>query len=292
MVSLESTALIVDVLPEVGGKLGQIRDKLSGREILVAPQRPYRTIPLDGDWLEGDTSGMDDCFPNIAAGPYPTQPWNATALPDLGEWTHGSWDVMESESNRVALERSGHALPYWARKVVRFADAHTLEFSYRVENRSDSPLRYMWSAHPLIAVQDCYELRLPPGDLSFCTFPTDGASHKWPKYGAADLSKEWITRSTNLKIFLTGLTAGWCELRLPEHTLTFTFDSLTTPVVGVWFNNFGFPEGSTQPFRCIAVEPCTSASDLLDELPAGAYPCLGARASTEWSFRMEIKPNR
>lgn len=292
MLSIESTALAVDVLPEVGGKLGQIRDKLSGREILVAPQRPYRTIPLDGDWLAGDTSGMDDCFPNVAAGPYPSPPWNAAALPDLGEWTHGSWDVIESDSNRVALERSGYALRYRARKVVRFADAHTLEFSYRVENRSDSPLRYMWSAHPLIVVPDCFELRLPPGDLSFRTFPSDGASYKWPQFEAVDLSNEWISRGTNLKIFITGLTAGWCELRLPEHTLTFTFERLTTPVVGVWFNNFGFPEESAQPFRCIAVEPCTSPSDLLDDLPAEAYPCLDARASKEWSFRLEIKLNR
>ena len=73
MLRIESPKLAVDVLPEVGGKIGQIRDKLSGREFLVAPRKPLRTIPLDGDWLQYDTSGMDDCFPNIAAGPYPEE---------------------------------------------------------------------------------------------------------------------------------------------------------------------------------------------------------------------------
>jgi hypothetical protein len=288
MFRIESSAIAVDVLPEVGGKIGQIRDKLSGRELLVPPQKTYCTIAPDGDWLQGDTSGMDDCFPNIAAGPYPGEPWAATRLPDLGEWTHGRWKLMEADKQRIVLERAGNALPYFVRKAVRFAEDRTLEFSYRVENHSDSPLRYMWSAHPLIAVQGDYELRLPPGDLAFRTFPNDGEDHTWPQIDALNLSREWIPRDTSLKVFITGLAAGWCELRLPEHTLKFTFDIHTTPVVGVWFNNFGFPQGDAKRFRCVAVEPCTSPSDLLDELPAEAYPCLEARGAAEWSFRLEI----
>ena len=288
MVRIESSALAVDVLPEIGGKIGQIRDKLSGHDLLVPPQKPYRTIALNGDWLQGDTSGMDDCFPNIAAGPYPSPPWDATQLPDLGEWTHGSWDLVESAGNRAALERSGIALPYRARKIVRFADDRTLEFSYRVENRGDAPLQYMWSAHPLIAAPGDYELRLPPGDMTFRTFPGDGKLHAWPEFGSLNLAREWIPRGTNLKIFITGLSAGWCKLRLPEHTLKFTFDLRTVPVVGVWFNNFGFPEGSVAPFRCVAVEPCTSPSDLLDELPTSAYPHIEPRGCAEWSFRLEV----
>lgn len=292
MLRIESEALAVDLLPEVGGKIGQIRDKLSGREFLVPPQKPYRTIPPDGDWIQGDTSGMDDCFPNIAEGPYPRAPWAAVRLPDLGEWTHGHWDLVEADKGRAILERSGIALPYFARKAVRFAEDRKLEFSYRVENRGEFPLQYMWSAHPLIAVPGDYELRLPPGGMAFRTFPYDGQGHAWPQFGALNLTREWISHGTNLKVFITGLTAGWCELRLPEHTLRFTFDHRTTPVVGVWFNNYGFPEGSANPFRCIAVEPCTSPSDSLDELDAGAYPCLPARGSAEWSLQLEIKPNR
>lgn len=288
---IESSALAVDVLPEIGGKIGQIRDTRSGRELLVPPQTPYLTLVPDGDWLQGDTSGMDDCFPNIAAGPYPSGPWAATPLPDLGEWTHGQWNLIAADGERVVMERPGNALPYFARKVVRLAEERVLEFSYRVENHSDAPLRYMWSAHPLIVVDGEYELNLPPGDMAFRTFPCDGECHTWPQFEALNLSREWIPRGTDLKVFITGLAAGWCELRLPEHTLKFTFDIHTTPVVGVWFNNFGFPQGDAKRFRCVAMEPCTSPSDLLDELPAEAYPCLEARASAEWSFRLEISTN-
>ena len=288
MLRIASSALEIDVLPEVGGKIGQIRDRSSGREFLVAPRKPYNTIPLDGDWLQYDTSGMDDCFPNIAAGPYPDEPWTAIQLPDLGEWTHGSWNVVESGGQLVVLERAGHALPYFVRKTIHFAADRVLEFSYRVENRGAFPLRYMWSAHPLIAVEGPYELRLPPGELTYCTFPGDGMEHAWSRFDAVDLSREWIPRGTNLKIFISGAAEGWCELRLPEQTLRFTFDVRVTPVVGVWFNNFGFPAWDAAPFRCVAVEPCTSPSDLLDELPASVYPSIPIKGSATWSMRLKI----
>jgi hypothetical protein len=231
---------------------------------------------------------MDDCFPNIAAGPYPLDPWGAVQLPDLGEWTHGIWNVVESGERMAVLERFGYALPYFARKTIRFVDERVLKFSYRVENRGAAPLRYMWSAHPLIAVEGPYELRLPPGELTYCTFPNDGNRHAWPYHDSLDLSREWIAQGQSLKIFISGITEGWCELRLPEHTLRFTFDERVTPVVGVWFNNLGFPSGATAPFRCVAVEPCTSTSDLLDELPAGAYPSIPPGESAEWALRLEI----
>jgi hypothetical protein len=288
MLRIESSTLVVDVLPEVGGKIGQIRDKLSGREFLVAPRRPYATVPHDGDWVQYDTSGMDDCFPNIAAGPYPAEPWAATQLPDLGEWTHGCWTVVEAGAAQIVLERAGQALPYFARKTIRFVGERTLELAYRVENRGDSPFPYMWAAHPLIAVEGSYEVKLPPGDLTFRTFPSDGQEHAWPQFESGTLSREWIARGRDLKIFIGGLTEGWCELRLPEYALRFTFDVRVTPFVGVWFNNFGFPAGDAAPFRCVAVEPCTSPSDLLDELPADAYPCIPEGESAAWSLRLEI----
>ena len=103
MIRLQSSALQVDVLPEVGGKIGQIRYTPSGYDLLIPPQRPYLTIPTDGDWLKHDTSGMDDCFPNVAAGAYPEPPWTSAKLPDLGEWTHSEWSVRHFEPTRVAM---------------------------------------------------------------------------------------------------------------------------------------------------------------------------------------------
>ncbi len=290
MIQIESSALAVEVLPEVGGKVGQIRDKLSGQSFLVPPQRPYRTIPMDGDWLMHDTSGMDDCFPNVAAGAYPEQPWTGTALPDLGEWTHGIWQIANAGDREVILERTGKALPYFASRVIRLVDDRVVKFSYRVENRGQSPIRYLWSAHPLISVEDEYELVLPPGNLTFSTFPSNGRTYTWPAFEEECLAREWIPQGTTRKIFISGLTEGWCELRLPTHILRSTFDLKLVPVVGIWLNNFGFPSAGGKAFRCIAVEPCTSPSDLLDDLDPRAYRRIAAGKTATWSLQLSILP--
>ncbi len=291
MFQLESSALLVEVLPEVGGKIGQIRDKASGCDLLIPPQRPYRTIPVDGDWLQHDTSGMDDCFPNVAAGAYPDLPWTSVRLPDLGEWTHSAWRVSKVGATEIVIEMTGHTLPYSAVKTIRFADQHTLEFSYSVENRGQFPIRYLWSAHPLIAVQGTYDLQLPPGDLTIRTFPTIYETYKWPSLGGKRISSEWIPHGTTSKIFVTGLSEGWCILALPRHVLRFSFDLHTLPVLGIWFNNFGFPRDGNRPFRCIAVEPCTSPSDLLDHLEPAAYPRIASGETIRWSMQLTILPN-
>jgi|tagenome__1003787_1003787.scaffolds.fasta_scaffold20960128_2 hypothetical protein len=286
LIEIQSPALLVTILPEIGGKIGQIRDRHSGSELLIAPRRPYRTIPMDGDWLLHDTSGMDDCFPNVAQGLYPQGPWAATHLPDLGEWTHGVWDVAEADAARIVLQRSGLVLPYFATKTVRFLDDQSLEFLYHVENRGSAPIRYLWSAHPLIAVPGAFQLEVP-GKLTFRTFPSDGEIRAWPSYEGINLGSEWVPPGVNLKIFLTGLSEGWCALHLPSHSLRFTFDLESIPAVGVWFNNYGFP-AREDAFRCIAVEPCTSPSDLLDDLAPSAYPVLLPGGSDQWSLGLHI----
>ena len=85
---------------------------------------------------------------------------------------------------------------------------------------------------------------------------------------------------------------GWCSLRLPKHQLRFTFDLKTIPSVGIWFNHYAFPAWSDRQFRCIAVEPCTTPSDLLDTLDVGSYPSIPAGDTKTWSMQLNITPRR
>lgn len=286
-IQIESSTLVVEILPHVGGKVAQIRSKLSGAEYLVPPQRPYKTIATNGDWLQHDTSGMDDCFPNVAAGMYPHAPWAEVSLPDLGEWTHGAWEVTGLGGREVTLQRSATTLPYVTVKTVRFADEDTLEFSYRVSNYGASPLTYLWSAHPLIAVKGSYEILLPAGGGSMVTFPFDGESRAWPMKDGIDLSREWLPEGKTLKVFVSDLGGGWCTLRQPSHSLHFAFNLEELPTLGIWFNNYGFPAGGER-FRCIAIEPCTSATDLLQRPAGNLYPQIPAGGSVHWTMRLSI----
>jgi len=288
VVRLTSPRYQADLLPEVGGKIAQIRDITSGRELLIGPQKPYRTLQHQDDWLQFDTSGMDDCFPNVAACTYPDEPWAGAPLPDLGEWTHGEWQLTSFTESEALLMRSGTILPYTASKSVRFAEDHVLELSYRVENCGRAPMRYLWSAHPLLVAEEAFELILPPGPLEITRFPRTEERGRWPHWSGLDLSDQWIAPGTTLKIFLTGLREGWCVLKFRDYSLHFSFDVNELPVLGLWFNHFGFPKHTGQPFRCIAVEPCTSPTDLLDLSAPALYPQIAPGAAAQWKIYLSI----
>ena len=208
VIQLESATSLVDVLPEVGGKIAQNRDRTLQRDLLIYPQCPYRAIPIDGDWLKHDTSGMDDCFPNVAACTYHEQPWTGAKLPDLGEWTHLVWSIEKLARRELVMRAEGHALPYTAIKTVCLGDEHTLHFSYSVVNHSQHFLRYLWSAHPLIAVGEDFELQFPPRDLAFRLFPPTADAFIWPIFEGRRISSVWIPFGTTLKIFVTANTEG------------------------------------------------------------------------------------
>jgi hypothetical protein len=284
-VYIRSPSLEVLVLPEVGGKIAQIRDLRDGvRRLLVPPQRPYAPLQVGGKWVDYDTSGMDDCFPNVDECPYPHEPWKGVPLPQLGEWVYGAWDVEHYAANTVTLARDGSSLPYRAFKTISVSGA-TLEVRYRVENRCDAPIHYMWSAHPLLSAGPTFHLELPR-PAEFVTYPPDGQTYTWPWYKSLDLSREWIEAGRTLKIFLFGLNEGNCQLTTVDLAVGFEFNVQETPFLGVWFNHFGFQRAERPQFRCIAVEPCTSCSDVLDPVHRPSDRVLEPRSAAAWFVRV------
>ena len=110
-------------------------------------------------------------------------PWSNIHLPDLGEWTHGTWEVANAAPDSIVLQRSGSALPYFATKTVRLAaERHAWSFRMWLKTAASAPIRYLWSAHPLISVPGSFAIELPAGNLTFRTFPRDGEIRSWPMY--------------------------------------------------------------------------------------------------------------
>lgn len=254
----------------------------------MPPSKPYATIPADQCWLDYDVSGMDDCFPNIAPGPYPGGRWAGVPLPDHGEWAYGVWKVEDADSRAIHLQRLGSVLPYSARKTIALLGEDTIRIDYEVTNLSEASFRYLWAAHPLIRVGESgYRLILPLGKKEARTL-TARREFEWPLFDGIDLSTTWIAAGQMLKLFILNLAEGWCELELSHCILRFAFDLATTPRLGIWLNNFGFPAKPQEAYRCVAVEPCTSASDRLDDLTADMYPTIQACQTAAWSFTLKV----
>lgn len=290
VMKLESSKLRIEVLPEVGGKISQIALKPDEKQLLIPPQKPYVTIPPGGSWMDYDMSGMDDCFPIIASGIYPCDPWKGTEFRPLGEWVYGRWEVIApAKEGRILMRRRGERLPYLAFKTVSLSADDTLRLDYKVENHGGCSLRYIWALHPLIQVGEAFRLNLAAGEKEFRVYPGKPEFQVWPSYGSIDLSREWIPEGKTLKIFVAGIEEGRCDLLLDSCAIRFLYDTAKQPVLGIWFNNLGFPPGSQSPFRCIAVEPCSAASDELDELEPGRYLSIPGHGAVSWSVELKIE---
>lgn len=95
----------------------------------------------------------------------------------MGEWVYGAWDASQAGDETVALDQKGIRFDYFARKTYRLLEPDTLEIQYSVRNLADLPFRYLWSAHPLFAVKDEFELQLPNDEIHFKAFPGPGEYH-------------------------------------------------------------------------------------------------------------------
>ncbi|HEX9110721.1 MAG TPA: hypothetical protein VF845_04540 [Terriglobales bacterium] len=61
----------------------------------------------------------------------------------------------------MLLAITGVRLPYVFRKRIRLAGT-AVEIRYTLASVSDKPFKYLWSAHPLLAVEAGAKIVLPP----------------------------------------------------------------------------------------------------------------------------------
>ncbi|NLF02554.1 MAG: hypothetical protein GX601_16425 [Anaerolineales bacterium] len=296
---LDDATYHVLILPEVGAKIASLVCKETGEELLFRnPDRPFRRPDYGGAFDAYDYSGFDDCFPNIAAGPYPGYPWDGIPLPDHGElWTlPWNWEFTDGE---LHLWAHGVRLPYrFDRWLASRGD--TLELRYQVTNLAPFDIRALYAAHCLFAVQPDTRILLPDGVRVRVDWSKDSRlgtvcdAHAWPTTqdthgNPVDLS---LIRSGELgtadKVYTTRLDEGWCALHHPAtgRYMAFTFSPAELPYVGVWINQGGWPLQG-QPCFHAALEPCTGFPDRLDiAVPRNEAGTVPARGSCSWRLRL------
>jgi hypothetical protein len=142
-VALESDALQVTVIPELGGKIARLTSRATGREWLWRnPHLLYRrAAPGDSYVALHDTGGIDECFPEVH-----------------GEVFGRPWTV---ERGGAALAFSGAG--YRLERSLRL-DGASLELSYALENEGHRELPFVWCLHALFAIEPGMRIELPGGD--------------------------------------------------------------------------------------------------------------------------------
>ena len=266
---MESSQLRVTILPESGGKIQSIFNKIEGNELLIQSQNAeFKRSDYDTSFSDGDQSGFDEVFPTIEACRYPTAPWSGINIPDHGEvWTL-PW-AAERHEDHVTLTVDGVRFPYQLKKKIEFQQENCLKISYSVANRSDFPFSYIWAPHILFAREEDFEVCLPAAVktvMSTCNLDNKlggfGTMHTWPTTVVDDaaypISKTYPMYPGKCEKYyaMDTLDEGWCALFNPKtgSAVGLSFPVSDVPYLGIW-------DGFIGDQCATALEPCTGAFD-------------------------------
>jgi len=154
--TLESEALQVIIVPDLGAKIVSLYDKVHNREWLVPPIRPVKKTAYGAIFVDQDMSGWDEMLPTIDA-----CVWEGWQLPDHGEVWSVSWRLVSLDGG-LTLSVDGRSFPYHFVRSASLLAPNVLELRYSLTNTGPKQLPYLWAAHPQFAADEHTRILLPP----------------------------------------------------------------------------------------------------------------------------------
>ena len=292
-VTLHSEEIEVSVLPELGGKLRSLR--LAGHPhnvLLEPPEFRYRRASTGAAFEAFDTSGFDECFPTVAASTSPDD--SEVALPDHGFLWTSEW-TCEPDDAGLRMEARLPGQPWRFTRQLRIS-GRTLRLEYELASQAQRPLRYLWSAHPLLAASVGSSIHLPSEVRAvFVQYSRGdrvgrhGAEIGWPHPGMDVLrgpETGWAE-----KLFTPRLAEGWCAFHHAASGVwvRFRFDPQRTPYLGLWICQGGWPESRVSRHFTVALEPTSGRPDALAEAAhRGECARLEAGETSRWALEIEL----
>jgi hypothetical protein len=298
--TLVSRHLRLKVDPAAGGKLRSLVSLRTGHEFLYQDTR----AAFDGSkgYSFHDISGWDECFPTVAACRGCTSAGDAYDCADHGLLWQDAWEVRETGG---ALEMACDVATLgcsFARRCAFEAD-DTLRLDYRIVNRGDRPIPFVYSAHPLLAADATTRVVFAAGmTRAFNYLAADnfglanGAWFDLPGPNPADLTGPYRPeRRTFIKLFSDRLTEGRCAVEYPDRgeRLVMTFDVQALPHVGFLAQQGydGLGDGHFANEVLLAFEPTTGiGDDIPTSVLTGTSRVLPPGAEFAFWIRVTIEP--
>lgn len=331
-IEVHTGALVFELVPALGGKLIRLRDERTGREWLWRnPRMPYQRVPHGNSYVQyADTGGWDECFPSVSQCEYPSAPWKGAAIQDHGElWSqeavvtvtrvgtspHSRTQSRLNETSSATAfvtspsqgERdlvihaswSGVALPYrFERTITARANSGVLKFEYVVTNIGEAPLDWIWSAHPLLAIEPGMRLLTPPAARFHLAsmHPNDlvaqmeGLSFPLRVRGLDLTTLPRTDAGIAIKLWSDALTEGWATVRAADGEFRMRWDVSQLPQLGIWLNLGAWSGDGGAPYYNMGVEPCIGAQDSLAQAITQyrLFETLPPQGVRVWSLEVEL----
>lgn len=288
-VELRSKHVRLVINPVIGGRIEQI--------IAANDQWLFfdETRALGGDprvYDEVWCGGFEELFPNDAPGQFEGQD-----LPDHGELWNTGWEIVRNTEIAIALRCECKTFPAVVEKSFELHSSEPrFSINYKVENRANRRLYYLFKLHPAMRIESGDEILLPGGsvnvvDPSFSTMTNGGGPWKWP----------WVTGTNGERmnvavipgpesklqefLYVTNVPEGWCGLRRVRtgKRITFRYPSAVLPFCWLFMTYGGW-----RNYYTVVLEPCTNMPKDLAVAKANGT-CAILMPGEEIAFAVEIE---
>ncbi len=293
-------------LPQIGSKMISLINKITGTEFLLENQdkdKVYRKAFHGADYSLYDASGFDECFPTIEATEITVRDGGTESkkikYPDHGELWSKEWNY-ELSDNSILFSATGVNADYRIRKNITY-NGNRIIIEYSLINKSDFPLNYIWSAHPLLAIDEGDRIFMPPGiNKLLLNWVSDVKLGEYGQYmpwsgekGNFQSFYEIKARDTGtaIKGFTDSLHRGFAGLYRPKknESIMISFDKEKLPYLGVWLCFGGWPVDAERKHYTIALEPTTGRPDSLGEsVKRNECPVLEVNEERNWQIEFSL----
>jgi hypothetical protein len=294
-VTVENDALRLNVYPMIGGKVASIVDKADKFELLFnypteLPTDSQYGLPYQSSWY----AGWDECFPAVAAGPYPRHPYDGINVPDHGElW--GLPTVAVPTKDGITTVWHGLRFGYRITRKL-YLDGPSLVAEYTLVNLAPFEFRFVWAMHALMSMALPVEIDVGRGAPFRLSHDAEGRetteAFGWPEIGGDDLSKPHaLPPRRGWKVFSVNPIESPAVVRYPsrgrEVSIAYDSPDAIGGYWGVWINTGGW--GRHTHF---AIEPTSGRYDQVDRASrdgsAGRLPPVG---KVGWTVRWTVRPS-
>ena len=314
----------VTLLPAFGGKIASIRIK--DRELLQAPLAPVAARTRSMSFDAADASGWDECLPSVAACTVKIAAGEAQ-VPDHGDLWREEWEIQGTGNREQGIGNTGQgagsrssvtlrgecfSLPLALERTTALVETGQgsrqgwrLRVDYTLTNTGRVATPWSWAGHVLFAAEEGDRIEIPSSIAEMRVEGSGGGrldgsnGHvAWPMAklasgGTTDLSVVQGTASKiGDKLFTGRLGADekWCVLHRPKAgvRIRISFDTTTTPYLGLWLCYGGWPDRPGTKQMCVAPEPSTAPVDSLATLGDWSR-VLGAGESARWHVNVDLE---
>ncbi len=269
----------VTILPRIGGKIASFYLIEKDFELLYQnPDDLYKEAQVGDDFGDYDTSGFDDCFPNIDSSienlalDKESNLYKKVIYPDHGELWSSRFDyhIPDKTSESVELTYTSKMLSYTFRKSVTLKENH-LMISYAITNHNQVALHGFYTVHCLAKCEESMEIDLG-SDVHEIINVSDskylgkvGTLHSYPitrdtKGNTYPLNQIFPQSAKKYeKYYATSkIKSGLCSLYYPSSDVLFSikYDPIKFPYIGFWVTEGGYKYS----YNC-ALEPSSGYYD-------------------------------